>query len=389
MIKSIKKLCTFMLALIAMLAMANVALAAETPTITFNGITTEFAFGSEYTATDLFDGFKGVMPGDDLEQQIVFTNSAKKFDYVKVYMRVVPHTDTVTGGELTDGELTDDGTVVAPTGNPMSENVAAKTTFNDMVAFLNQLEMQVYHNDKGTGNVDQLIYEAKLDELADLKTDNIYLGKFKEGETSDITVKLQVPREMGNEYANKIGEVDWVITVEGYTDDGGGGGDEKPNPPNPPTPPNPPGGGDDPSTPSEPGGPGEPGSMGNTDTITVNKVWSGDAASKRPESATFTLYQNDVAYDVITLGEWNNWTYTWTGLDMTERWQVVETELAGYEAAYSLNGNVLTVTNIANSPETLLKTGQLNWPIAVLGGFGAAFMLAGLAMMFKKKHSNA
>ena len=51
----------------------------------------EFKPGSGYTSTDLFDNFKNVMPGDELEQKVVFTNNDTQHDYVNLYMRAVPH----------------------------------------------------------------------------------------------------------------------------------------------------------------------------------------------------------------------------------------------------------------------------------------------------------
>ena len=37
------------------------------------------------------------------------------------------------------------------------------------------------------------------------------MARFK---STTLTVKLQVPAELGNEYANRVGEVDWVFTAE-------------------------------------------------------------------------------------------------------------------------------------------------------------------------------
>lgn len=51
----------------------------------------EFKPGSGYTSTDLFDNFKNVMPGDELEQKVVFTNNDTQHDYVNLYMHAVPH----------------------------------------------------------------------------------------------------------------------------------------------------------------------------------------------------------------------------------------------------------------------------------------------------------
>ena len=181
-------------ALLAFLIVAasSSAVYASTPSITFNGETVGFDFkpGSEYTATDLFESFKGVMPGDELEEFITFTNNDSKNDYVKLYMRA----------ELHDEET-----------NPLSEGVAAEgATVESSNDFLSQLSMKVYN---GT----ELIYEASLDELDGLEN-NVLLGKINSGETANLRVVLTVPKELGNDYAYAIGEVDWVFYLEAYKD---------------------------------------------------------------------------------------------------------------------------------------------------------------------------
>ena len=50
----------------------------------------------------------------------------------------------------------------------------------------------------------------------------------------------------------------------------------------------------------------------------------------------------------------------------------------------SADGSVVTITN----SRSLIQTGQLNWPVWVLGGAGIALVALGGAMMFKKKREN-
>ena len=76
--------------------------------------------------------------------------------------------------------------------------------------FLSQLSMKVY-------NGAELIYEAYPDELDGLEN-NVLLGKFNRGETAELRVVLTVPKDLGNDYAYAIGEVDWVFYLEAYKD---------------------------------------------------------------------------------------------------------------------------------------------------------------------------
>ena len=180
-----------MLAFLVVVASSGAVYAAA-PSISFNGENEGFEFkpGSEYTATDLFEGFKGVMPGDELEEFITFTNNDSKNDYVKLYMRA----------ELHDKER-----------NSLSEGVTAEgATPEGSGDFLSLLSMQVYN---GT----ELIYDASPDELDGLEN-NVLLGKLNTGEATTLRVVLRVPKELGNDYANAIGEVDWVFYLEAYKD---------------------------------------------------------------------------------------------------------------------------------------------------------------------------
>ena len=155
--------------------------------------------GSAYTETDLFDGFKGVMPGDVRAEEITVENRTDDCDYIKVYLRAVPHDED---------------------GNPVSEEVleelredGRKENASDleyMYDFLSQLSLKV-------SNGDTAIYEDSLDETDGL-TDNVYLGSLRRGEALNLHVELTVPIEMGNEYSDRIGEVDWVFVVEGLND---------------------------------------------------------------------------------------------------------------------------------------------------------------------------
>lgn len=408
--KSFKAITSLVLMLLVVMSMSVTAFAAS-PSITFEGFSKGFDFqpGSEYTETDLFGSFKNVMPGDTVTETITFTNSATDCDFVNLYMRAEAHDET---------------------DNPLSPKVAEKESVATMTEFLSKLSMKVWN---GT----ELIYDASPDQLDGLKSNKL-LGTFRTGETATLKVELSVPIELGNKYANRVGEVDWIFHVEAYNEsqlsvrkvwsDGNANhvGDSitvnllkdgkvessqelnaangwaytfdrlleghtwtveeaevpagytvsyntvgtlttitntKKTPPKPDPDP-------DPSYPLD---------------VVVRKVWSSDDGKDRPDSVTVTLYNGDVPYETVRLGAWNNWTYTWKDLSAYGNWQVIESNIPkGYVPSYSVSGNVVTITNT----RSLIQTGQLNWPIWVLGGAGLVLVSLGGAMLVKKKREN-
>ena len=408
--KSFKAITSLVLMLLVVMSMSVTAFAAS-PSIMFEGFSKGFDFqpGSEYTETDLFGSLKNVMPGDTVTETITFTNSATDCDFVNLYMRAEAHDET---------------------DNPLSPKVAEKESVATMTEFLSKLSMKVWN---GT----ELIYDASPDQLDGLKS-NKFLGTFHTGETATLKVELSVPIELDNKYANRVGEVDWIFHVEAYNEsqlsvrkvwsdgnanhandsitvnllkDGKVESSQELNAANgwaytfdrlleghtwtveeaevpagytvsyntvgtlttitntkktPPKPdPDP-----DPSYPLD---------------VVVRKVWSSDDGKDRPDSVTVTLYNGDVPYETVRLGAWNNWTYTWKDLSAYGNWQVIESNIPkGYVPSYSVSGNVVTITNT----RSLIQTGQLNWPIWVLGGAGLVLVSLGGAMLVKKKREN-
>lgn len=158
-------------------------------TVSYKGGAEKFVFlpGSSYTDTDLFDGFKGVMPGDTLTQTVEVRNRFLGTGSVKIYLRAVAHDEQT---------------------NPLSPNVAAADeTVATMSDFLSKLSMRVYKQD-GT-----CIFSGSPNELDGLKN-NVLLATVPRGKSVTLTVVLGVPADLGNEYANRVGEVDWVFTAE-------------------------------------------------------------------------------------------------------------------------------------------------------------------------------
>ena len=177
-----------LLTVVILVLSLGAAALAEGASVSYEGGAEQFVFlpGSDYTDTDLFDGFKGVMPGDTVTQKITVTNRLSGSDTVKLYLRAQAH-----------GALA---------GNPLSESVAAQESVVSMTDFLSQLSMTVKQGDR-------VIYQASPDELDGL-AQNVLLGSFASGESVELTVELKVPAELDNKYAERVGEVDWVFVAE-------------------------------------------------------------------------------------------------------------------------------------------------------------------------------
>lgn len=135
----------------------------------------DFRPGSEYDATDLFENFKGVLPGDVLEEKITVKNSSD--GQVRIYLQC--------------------------------RQDAYVTT--DAQDFLSQLALTVKSGDTE-------IFEAAADEKDGLAKKKL-LGTFKKNGSVELTVTLEVPTDLGSEYMGQIGVVPWTFAVEEIPED--------------------------------------------------------------------------------------------------------------------------------------------------------------------------
>ena len=257
-------------------------------TVTFEALQ-KFSFEPgtmPYSNSGLFDGFQTVMPGDVLYETITVKNTSRDFQYVDIYLRAVPHDEV---------------------DNPILAYAEPEPDVASMNDFLAQLYMRVW-------NGDELIYEASPDKTAGL-TENVLLGRFEYGDSRTLKVELSVPITMGNEYAHRIGEVDWAFYAEAF---------------------------------GETGGDGEGAPDSNDDEyrfLTVHKVWNDDETIRPLEVEVYLLCNGEV-YDTAVLDGFNQWTYTWAGLDPDCEWTVRENVPSGYVATYDyFSRNLVYITN--------------------------------------------
>lgn len=169
--------------------------------ITFLGRSEEFSFspGSGYTTTDLFDSFKNVMPGDVLEETITVKNKSKQKGEVKLYLQVIPH-DSKNPASYSERYEYMDGKDQSGIRGYRDETVAS------MSQFLSQLTLRVFH-----GNT--LLMENALYNPANA-SDTVFLGSLERYQTLDLKLELELPAELDNRYANRVGETDWLFTAE-------------------------------------------------------------------------------------------------------------------------------------------------------------------------------
>lgn len=171
-----KRSIVFLCACVLLLSCVMPVIAAD-GNVTYSGDAGKFIFtpGSEYSPTDLFPNFKDVMPGDSIAQPITVKNDASNKVKVKIYMRSLG-------------------------------------AHEDSVEFLSQLRLRV---EKSEDNTMAYMFDAAANETAQL-TDWVCLGTLYSGGEVNLNVILDVPVELGNDYQQQIGYLDWEFMIEEY-----------------------------------------------------------------------------------------------------------------------------------------------------------------------------
>lgn len=222
--KCLKHSCMLGLCVLLTFVFAITAFAADS-TVTYKGRNSglEFVPGSSYMESDLFDDFKDVMPGDKRDEFVMITNKSKGSDYINVWMGAILH--DAGNNPVSPAVLS------ALEADKRREQMSELEFMRD---FLKQLTLTVWKGEKVPENV---IYQGSPDSLENgFEDGKVRLGTLKYDESLELNVELTVDINMGNEYADRIGEVDWVFVIEecnndSDSDDSGSGGTKPGNKP--------------------------------------------------------------------------------------------------------------------------------------------------------------
>lgn len=203
--KSLKKIVVAALCAMLSFSIATCALAAGSKA-TYIGPAPLFVFAPDDGSTGLFNNLQGLMPGGTYTQQITVENaSGTRAD---IYLRGEAQTPEPSSGQQ------------ALTGS--ASGLLEKITFRLMDGS-NTLASGTlagvwpasgYNTGKGTF---------------------IRLGTFYSGTQKALTLELKVPADLGNEYQDAVGKVNWIFQADVYQGGGGGGDEYPPIPLGPPT----------------------------------------------------------------------------------------------------------------------------------------------------------
>lgn len=183
--------------------------------------------------------------------------------------------------------------------------VAAGEDISSMEDFLSQLTLSVWVRDKlvfqGAGNLPF--------------RESVPLGVIPWGENGEIKAEISLPITLGNEYADRIGEIDWVFVTEDAGDN-----------------------------------PGE------DENLTVRKLWSDGNDTHKDQKITVYLKRNGEPWSSGVLHAGNQWCITFSDLDSSAQWTVEEiTAIEGYTPEYKEEKGLVTIINQADGGDPHVK----------------------------------
>lgn len=115
--------------------------------------------------------------------------------------------------------------------------------------------------------------------------------------------------------------------------------------------------------------------------LTVKKVWN-NVSYNTPNSVTIELYKGEDLIDTVILNEENKWIYTWTDIEKSDEYSVLETNVPeNYIDTYRQEDNTFIVTNT----KKLVQTGSLSWISQLLSLLGIVFIIIGI--IYKKRNN--
>jgi hypothetical protein len=172
-----KKIISMLISLLVVTAMTcGLSISAyAASTVTYSADSSKFIFepGSSHSPTDLFAEYKGLMPGDSVRQDITVKNDSSYGVKVKLYVR-------------------------------------SHGAHEDSVDFLSKLHLTVA---KSENNEMAYMFDAAADQTGGM-TDWVYLGTLYSGGEVNLILNLDIPIELGNEYQDAIGYIDWEFKAE-------------------------------------------------------------------------------------------------------------------------------------------------------------------------------
>ena len=123
-------------------------------------------------------------------------------------------------------------------------------------------------------------------------------------------------------------------------------------------------------------------------SVSVVKLWKDEAnQSARPSEIKVCLYEDGVLREEVRLNAFNGWSYRWDNLDAASQWRVIEKNVPEhYQMQIEKEGNIFAITNVYVQPEEpseevkdkLPQTGQLWWPVPIVGCVGILLLICGV-----------